>query len=402
VSTDTSGTSSWPRFPNPLGLTELDIAYGAALGTHEMPPPPPTAFSSPIAAFEAAMLDAVTRPPCVVLFSGGRDSSAVLAVATRVARSVGAPDPLPVSVIFNADEAAEESEWQELAIRHLGINEWMRVPVDTELDLLGSRAQRILNKHGLLYPAHVNLYDLGLEHARSGSLLSGLHGDGLFTPRANMERVRSVLYRRERPSTRDLLRVGLSLSPHWIRDAVWKRRAASRTPQWVGGAEASALQSRITEMQATQPRDWRQSVARMAEGRGGALSKRSIQLIADEHQALYSAPIGDPGFVAALGRLGGRAGFRSRTEVMERVFGEELPQALLERRSKARFRWSYWGPAAARFAVEWDGSGLPPSIDAEQLRSTWIQLTDRNASLPPFAGLAALPLHAAWLSGRSR
>lgn len=74
---------------------------------------------------EHAVLPAVSRPPCVVTFSGGRDSSLVLAVAANVARREGLPQPVPATINFKGIKTAEESSWQELVIRHLGLDEWV-------------------------------------------------------------------------------------------------------------------------------------------------------------------------------------------------------------------------------------------------------------------------------------
>ena len=73
-----------------LLLTPLEVATGAPLGADpaapSLPMPRP---GGPVAALEHSVLGALLRPPCVVSFSGGRDSSAALAVATRVARQQG-------------------------------------------------------------------------------------------------------------------------------------------------------------------------------------------------------------------------------------------------------------------------------------------------------------------------
>ena len=58
-------------------------------------------------------------------FSGGRDSSAVLATATMVARKHGLNDPVPITLRCPAIEEADETASQELVIRHLGIEEWL-------------------------------------------------------------------------------------------------------------------------------------------------------------------------------------------------------------------------------------------------------------------------------------
>ena len=51
-----------------------------------------------LAALEAAIMPALLRSPCLVSFSGGRDSSAVLAVAARLARGAGLADPIPITI----------------------------------------------------------------------------------------------------------------------------------------------------------------------------------------------------------------------------------------------------------------------------------------------------------------
>ena len=53
---------------------------------------------TPLAALEEAILPALRRPPCLVSFSGGRDSSCVLAAATRAARREGLQPPVPVTL----------------------------------------------------------------------------------------------------------------------------------------------------------------------------------------------------------------------------------------------------------------------------------------------------------------
>ncbi len=80
-------------------LTQLEIASGLVLGTTP-PTPLPSAAVGARQALELAVRPALERAPCLVSFSGGRDSSAVLAVATRVARRHGLPPPVPATNRF--------------------------------------------------------------------------------------------------------------------------------------------------------------------------------------------------------------------------------------------------------------------------------------------------------------
>src|SRR5262245_48806678 len=105
----------------------------------------------PRAALESAVRRALLRAPCGVAFSGGRDSALVLAVAAHVARRDGLPEPVPITRRFVAPEA-DEAEWQEDIIRHLGLAEWHRVELADELDVVGPIAAEHLREHGLVWP----------------------------------------------------------------------------------------------------------------------------------------------------------------------------------------------------------------------------------------------------------
>src|SRR3954470_25068106 len=91
--------------PNSAGLSGAEVA-------------------SPRAALESAVLRALCRPPCVVSFSGGRDSSAILALATAVARREGLPLPIPATHRFEDVPLSHETSWQEQVVSHLGLENW--------------------------------------------------------------------------------------------------------------------------------------------------------------------------------------------------------------------------------------------------------------------------------------
>lgn len=203
----------------PFALDELEIAAGVPLGLVE-PDKSDEKYASPLEAFDAVVAEAVRRPPCVVLYSGGRDSAAVLAVAARIARREGLPDPLAVTVRFVTDPDSEETEWQELVVRHVGIQDWERIDVTDELDYLGPKMQANLGTHGVLWPAHAHLHQVATERAVGGSVLSGLHGDAVFTPNVGRRRLREIVYGRSRPAPREVLSVGLAVAPSWVRRRV--------------------------------------------------------------------------------------------------------------------------------------------------------------------------------------
>ena len=136
----------------------------------ETPPLPEAAPGvSPRQALEAAVLPALERPPCVVAFSGGRDSSLLLAVAAHVARRERLEQPVALTLRFPQSPTAEESEWQELVIRHVGIDDWVCREIHDELDFVGPVAQRIMLRHGLLWPANLHFVGPPAAQAAGGS-----------------------------------------------------------------------------------------------------------------------------------------------------------------------------------------------------------------------------------------
>ena len=93
---------------------------------------------------EDLVVRALRRPPCFVHFSGGRDSSALLAVAAKAARSHGLDLPIPLTVRFPNIDEAQEDRWQELVIRHLELTEWLKMDVEDTADLLAPPAVEVL------------------------------------------------------------------------------------------------------------------------------------------------------------------------------------------------------------------------------------------------------------------
>src|SRR5690625_5036297 len=108
------------------------------------------------AALDRVVTESVTGGPCYVLFAGGRDSSLVLALATRAARDNGVPDPVPVTAVYPGDEKADESRWQQLVLEHLGITERIVLSVTDERTTLGDLATTHLRRRGLVWPEAVH------------------------------------------------------------------------------------------------------------------------------------------------------------------------------------------------------------------------------------------------------
>lgn len=373
-----------------MHLTELEVVAGTVFGAGS-----PVRFGAggrePGAALRQACLDALSRPPCMVSFSGGGDSSAVLAAATAAARVHGLADPIPVSLRFPGVASTEESEWQEAVIAHLRLEDWIRVEVSEQLDFLGEVATQGLERHGLLWPANAHFHVPVFERARGGTVLTGLEGDGLLGG-WRWQRAQAVLARRVHPVPRDVLRIPLALAPPPIRAAAIGRRLSLPSP-WLRPSARRRLARAVGRELAGEPRSWGDRVAWFARRRYLQVGLRSLALLAAEHDVELRHPLLDPGFLSALAVQGGEAGYGTRLEARRALFGDLLPPEVLKRRTKAEFGPALWGPEARAFAARWDGRGVDPElVDPDELRRTWSQEN------PPLA--AATVLQHAWLASR--
>ena len=374
-----------------MRLTPREIAYGFAYGEcdHLGPLPRVAAGYSPLAAMEDAILPALCRSPCFVSFSGGRDSSVVLAVAARAARRQGLALPVPVTQRFRDAPRAAESEWQELVVRHLALPDWECVDAGSEFGFVGSAAARCLLDHGLLWPPNCHLHAPLLERAGGGSLLTGLDGDTVLGGWPWV-RVASVLSGRAKPEPRDLLRLGRAATAGPVRRQVdrWRNSHTPGAP-WLRPSERGAYVS--TWLNALdEPLRWNARVAALARKRYLAVAFSSLQALADDAGTLLLHPFLDPGFLAALARAGGVRGWGDRTATTAALFGELLPRETVARASKAMFDDVSWSEPSRDFARNWNGAGVDAElVDPDALRAEWLKDT-------PHFGTATL-LQSAWL-----
>src|ERR1700722_8932893 len=115
---------TWSHAP---ALSSLDVAHGLPLGFDLATKPlkiTRRTVGDPAKALEEALVPALERRPCLVSFSGGRDSSGLLALAAKVSRERGLALPVPATLIFPGDSAADESEWQAMVLAELKLPDW--------------------------------------------------------------------------------------------------------------------------------------------------------------------------------------------------------------------------------------------------------------------------------------
>ena len=375
----------------PFPLTPVEVASGLVFGFGvAVSEPFGRRGVTPVAAFEAAVLEALDRPPCLVSFSGGRDSSAVLAVATRVARREGLPLPIPATHRFPSVALSDEATWQELVVEHLGLRDWFRNDVDDELDAVGPVSTSVLRRHGLLWPFNTFFHMPLLEAAKGGSLLTGICGDEVFGD-SPWARARLVLSGSVLPRPRDALRVGLALAPVGVRARVLRRRLDADFPWLRYGILERVLRASAAE-DATEPFGWAESFRWRHSLRYWQVAQRSLAVLAADTDTKIVHPFADQAFSAALASLPRDRRFRTRSEAMAMLVGDWLPPALVSRVGKASFDAAFFNVHSRALTAAWGGEGADPAhVDVGALREHW-----QN---PHPDGRSFLLVQAAWLAG---
>lgn len=373
--------------------TSQDVALGFVHGAHPAPGGP-DAGAGPGSVLRAALRTALHHSPCVIAFSGGRDSSLLLALAADVARRDGLDPPQALTFRYPGDAVADEAAWQRLVVDHLrgqGLRfGWTCVDVGSEFDVLGSLTSPVLIACGHpLWPAAVGPTVRLAALARGGCVLSGDHGDEVFAGhRATV--LRAVARRRGRGFDRAAwARVALAAAPAPLRRALLSR-TASKTP-WLREPYQEAARRLSYRRQAAAPMRWDVSVRAVPRTRAAVLGGATLRAVARRHGAAYVAPLGEPAFVDSLATHGGRWGPGNRTSCMRLLAGDLLPDAVLGRTDKAYFHTSRFGAATAEFVRGWDGSGLDETVvDSAALRRIW------NSEQIP--ARTAMLLQQAWLN----
>lgn len=378
-------------------LTGVELASGILLGAGRGSVarlPAARSGETPLEALERACLPALERGPCLVSFSGGRDSSVVLAAAVHAARREGLPLPVPATNRFPRAEQADERSWQELVVRHLGLTDWLRTDYTDELDVVGPVATGVLRRHGLLWPFNAHFHAPLLEAARGGSLLTGIGGDEVFGS-SRWARATAVLTLHDVPRPRDAARIALLASPRYVRRTLLARRFPAAFP-WLTPDALRELARGWGADAASEPARLGRRIEWLHGRRWLQFGIGSLELLATDAGATIAHPLLSLEFGAGLAAAAGRHGFDDRSAAMRALFGEILPPELVSRTTKACFDSAFWTDRSRELVQAWDGQGLDPSVvdpsmvDREALRAVW--------SEPEPDAHTYLLLQAAWLA----
>ena len=273
----------------------IDRYYPAAT-----PRVPRTSASARIA-LETILLDAVSDPPCYVLFSGGRDSSAMLAVAAHVARREGLPDPIPVTAVHPEAPNTDESSWQGMVLRHLRIHERVVMIFDGEQTLLSRVARSALARHGLLWPEAVQLHGAIYERLDRGCLVSGEGGDQLLGSQ-RITPIRTVL--QHKPSHRAIGAALRALLPNVLKGRrVGEKVARSPLFTWLTPFARAELVTSISRASQS-PLRWDRATMMTMASKPNAVFTANFETAIREYNHRPVNPLHPPGSSALLPRRG--------------------------------------------------------------------------------------------------
>lgn len=387
------------RFPNgpvsdragtPYVMSGIELATSFVTGTDpEQPPlrPRPVAAPELPGVLERVLLRSLQRPPCLVAFSGGRDSAGLLAAATRAARRHGLPLPIPATYRFPGMGDVNENEWQDLVVRHLKLEDWVRVDVADELDIVGPVAGPLLRRLGPLWPPNSHFGGLLAPHARGGTFLTGVGGDELLEPAGH--RAARLLSGRVRPRRGDLRVLAAEVAPRGVRVA--RRRRHIEPLPWLT-PDAAAAYTRARARESIEPMWWGRSVTDIWWRSRQRLAVSASIAAACGGEVTVAHPFMDRDFLSAVAGALWRVGFSTRAAAMDLLFGDVLPVTVRHRSDKAAFFAPFVNRYSRAFIAGWNGTGVDRSlVDAERLRRCWSadQVDARSYAL----------LQSAWLAG---
>ena len=341
---------------------------------HGVQDPRPTQSArqvSPRSALEAALLPALQDGTCFVAFSGGRDSSSVLAVAVDVARRHALREPIALTLRYPALPETDERRWQESVVRHIGVKDWEVLDLTCENGLTGPHAAELLRTGGPYFPfaAHTSMPLARL--AAEGVVLTGEGGDLVLAPGRTWA-LSNVLERRGRVEPVAWRSVAEGLAPA-RRRAQRAGRAAAEARPWLT-VEGRALARRAAAGEAREePLGWAAALRRTAQLRALRRGLATLGRVYRFGGAEVKHPLLDAGFLVALGARYGFLGPLSRGRVVADLAGDLLPPDLSFRRDKSDFTRALVTRDVRAVVDEWDGLvGVDLNlVAADRLRIEW-------------------------------
>lgn len=355
-----------------LGLYTMDAmeVAGGWVNGYDPVPPPPGPHESPRSVLDRSLLTHLRQSPCLVAFSGGRDSSVLLAAAVTLARREGLPLPVPITLSYPDAPDSGEEQWQRAVLDHLDITDRIVLTVHDEHDPLGPVATPVLQRYGLVWPPNFAPTVRMMTMARGGTLLTGEGGDEAFglkrvTPLTKLLKSRG----RVPPGVyADMLG---ALAPAALRRRA-ARRGRYRRP-WLRPEVEETLAHRDTADLTSFALHAGRNTWQFATRRCARIAYETVRVLGADMDVTYVQAFAEPDLVAAVAAEGGFFGWTGRAATMRALFGDLLPREVLERRTKALFANAVFTHHTREFARTWNGSGVDTDlVDPDALRETWL------------------------------
>ncbi|WP_299576122.1 asparagine synthase-related protein [uncultured Williamsia sp.] len=384
----------------PSPLTDLELALGSVIGTD--PGTPAIALDefgpeTPRTAVRAVIRGALEHGPCFVAFSGGRDSSTILAIAVDVAREADLALPIPVSKIMPDLPSADESEWQELVLDHLGVTERIIMEVHAgDEEIFGPDGIEALQRIGVTYPAAASSVVRLARETSGGTLLTGSGGDELGNA-ANSQWAARALSTGTAPwRTRLAARLPVAASAaRRVRTLAKKPTDYFFVSPWLTRRADLALRRELATLEGGQSIRWDRRISGFARSKHLVLTTRSLSALAAPYGVDVLHPLWERRTLAALAASRPFQGYPTRSSILEELADGLLPIEVTRRTTKADFTATPWGPEAENFIAHWDGSGVDlrfvnPTILHAQWRLPPVDRTISSIAL----------LQSAWLNSQ--
>jgi len=350
-------------------MDRWEIAAGWVNG-YERLPLPRGVPADPRWVLDRILLTHLQRTPCLVAFSGGRDSSSLLAAAVALARREGLPLPVPITLRYPEAPESEESAWQDAVLTHLGVTERIVLTVRGEHDAVGPIATAVLRRHGLVWPPNFTPTWRMMDAARGGSLLTGEGGDEVFGLK-RITPLTKVLGSRGRVPASVYADAVRAVAPARVRRRAAMRRRYRRP--WLRPEAEAVLAERDAADAAAYALHAGRHGWQFTTRRCATVSYRTVRALGSEVDCAYLQTFAEPEFVAAMAGAAGFWGWTGRTATMRAVFGDLLPREVLERSTKATFTDAVFTERTRDFARSWTGRGIDEElVDAAALRENWL------------------------------
>jgi asparagine synthetase B (glutamine-hydrolysing) len=335
-----------------------------------------------------AIVREVDHSPVYVQFSGGCDSSLVLAAAVEACRRTDHTPPIPVTLRYPNLPETDESDYQDLVVGHLGLTEWRIHQEPDGFDLLAPAAIEGLRRFGLVWPAPPLAMLHFYRSHEPGLWLNGEGGDESLGPR----RIGGLFNAWNAARRKQGRAVAGNLANTFAPQSVRERRIRIYDHVDLGWlspdlqAEYLGVARRYWTWQPLRPSRYAE---RYLELPAVQLARHNIAAIGGLAGHKVCMPLMSPDVVHVVTDCSTSQDVRSRTRVLRRHATEHLPSEIVNRRDKRFMGPVFFNSATREFARRWDGRTSYVEIRASWLKEEWMK--------PEPSAMTMLLLQHAWL-----